>query len=75
MAEVEDQRMTQRDRLAQIGFFAGQHFEQLLVAAERGVEVVAQRGAHGVRITLIESGRAQEQRVLLCIHLLGVLLR
>ena len=36
MAEVENQRMAQRNRFAEIGCIAGQRFEQLLVAVEGG---------------------------------------
>ncbi|TXT28846.1 MAG: hypothetical protein FD131_2789 [Rhodocyclaceae bacterium] len=40
MAEVENQRMTQRNRFDVVSLVAGQHFEQLLVAVEGGVKVV-----------------------------------
>lgn len=68
VAEIENERMAQRDRLAVPGLFAGQHFEQLLVAAEGGVEVVAQGGAQRVRIGRVETGRTGEEGVLVSVH-------
>ena len=40
MAEVENQRVTQCDRLDVIRLVAGQHFEQLFIAIEGGVEII-----------------------------------
>ena len=40
VAEVEDQRVTQRDRLFEIRLVAGQNLEQLLVAVECPVKIV-----------------------------------
>ena len=40
MAEVEDQRMAQADRLPEIRLIAGQHLEQLFIAIKGGMKIV-----------------------------------
>src|SRR5690606_10066928 len=61
VAEVEDQRVAQGDRLDEIGFVAGQALEQGLVAVERVQEIAPHGGAQAVRVRLCKVGRAREQ--------------
>ena len=59
MAEIENQRVPQRDRLVEISRFAHQHLEQLLVTIKGGVEIRTNLATLGFRIA-IEAGRAGE---------------
>ena len=62
VAEVEDQRVTQADRLPEVSLVAGEHLEQRLVAIEGGVEVVQQLGALGLDVGAGQERRAREAR-------------
>ena len=55
MAEVENQRVSQRFRPQVEGFFRSQSLVQLFVKAVRGVEILPDFLAFGVGVTLVEN--------------------
>ena len=62
VAEVEDQRMAQRDRFDVVRLVAGQRLEQQLVAVEGGMEIIEDLLALLLRVGAGEQRRAGEGR-------------
>lgn len=61
MPEVEDQRMTQGDRLDVIRLRTGQDLEQLLVTVEGGVEVREDLGPFRFDVAAVEPWRSLQK--------------
>ena len=68
MAQIENERMPQANRLDAVAVFVDQRLEERLIGAERAVEVICQRLAKRRLIALAKVGRARKQQLRGQIH-------